>query len=260
MKFDIVIPCHSKDYPVLINCINGIKKHIKNYRNIYLVSATDLQIEGTKFIAERLFDQYIKLDDIREIWKSKNPALQHRSNWIYQQLLKLGAHLIIDDLLENYLCLDSDVLILKPIDFIDTDGNFLYSKAREYHQPYVKTYTKLKKEAPVVNFSFICHHMMFKQVCMVELLADLESLNFKNWVEAILAALDYNENSTFSEWDLYGNWMLKKYPNICINKQRCWGDINFIPNESQKNILMKQYDFVGIHAWMRNPDKIDGWL
>jgi hypothetical protein len=43
--FDVIIPYHEKDGDILPYCIDGLNKNVAGIRNIYVISATEPDIE-----------------------------------------------------------------------------------------------------------------------------------------------------------------------------------------------------------------------
>lgn len=263
-SYDIVIVAHHKDYEILDLCIKSIKKNISAQR-IFVIGTKEIISDSFIFVPEQKFYCYINPLAMKEAWKCHNAGLANRAFWIFQQLLKLGAHLIIPDLLENYLCIDADTIWLKPQTFIDDQGRSLCAisstmcdccKDYKSHMPYAVTYRKLLDEEPVEcsQFSFICHHMLFNKTLLGELLQKIESIHHKAWYNAIFDNCDYNQPSTFSEYEMYGNWLLKYHKSKIVTRSLHWKDINNVLSVSQDSSL----DFVAIH-WFSLNDHIWGY-
>lgn len=249
-KIDFVIPCHKKDFQSLKLVVNGIKDNISRVNKIFVISKDNPEIDNVIHISENLYSSYITKEFIEDVWKFKNPMLSYRAKWIYQQFLKLLSAKIIKDITETYVIVDSDTIFLNDISFDST--KFYYCKAQEYHKPYLNPIKKLLKCEDTIGFSTICHHMMFNKNILNEMIFVIEkNFNFKPFVNCILDILDYNEASCLSEWDLYANYVILKYPKICTNRQLKWKDIPFIPSEFDLNLLKQNYDFVSCHAYMR---------
>ena len=116
-KIDFIIPCHPKDFPSLKLAYNGIKNNLTCCNNIYIISKEDPKLGNTFFIEENQFDTYITKEKIENIWLRKNKKLSNRSNWLYQQFLKLLAAKIIKDLSDSFVIVDSDTIFLREIEF-----------------------------------------------------------------------------------------------------------------------------------------------
>lgn len=257
MQFDIVIPFHEKDYLVFIECVKSVRRFVKGYNRIFVVSN-----KKTKKLVENLgccfFDEnsipFLDLTNLKSKWKNEKTI--NRISWIFQQFLKLSIPLYLTEISENFLCVDSDVIFLREINLYqqaNEENIFPYSKALEYHIPYLYTYEKIMNEKPKAKFSFIAHQMFFNRERLKTLSEYIEKHHFnENWIDVIFNSVDYNENSSLSEWDLYGNWMLKTYPELSKNHQLKWCDINHIPSTEEQKALAIQYDYVAAHAWLRS--------
>jgi hypothetical protein len=247
---DFVIPCHPKDIETVELGVYSIQK-LSCSNNVYLISPEDLKLKGTIQILDREFDSYCSLNIIKEIWKEKNERLSYRSSWIYQQLLKLNTHKIISDLTESYVIVDADTFIISDVDF---DPNiFQYCIASEYHKPYLETYEKIMKRKPNSGFSFIYHHMVFNKKFVQELIDYIEKIHNKKLFDVIVDNINYNEASTFSEWDLYANWMWDNHKDLCVNRQLKYACTNNIPTKKSLDELQikTDIDIMSAHAWIR---------
>ena len=156
-KFDIVIPVGPNDKNIIEKQIEYTKKNIIGYRNIYLICYDpNIKIDNCITINEKIFPFTIET-------VQKFHGKLKRNGWYLQQLLKLYSGLIIPDILERYLVIDSDTFFLKPTSFIK-NNKCLYNFGKEYHKPYFihmfrlhETLQKMDK-----NKSGICHHMIFE--------------------------------------------------------------------------------------------------
>jgi hypothetical protein len=94
-----------------------------------------------------------------------------------------------------------------------------FTMKSEHHVPYFKTINVLFDGAifKLTNKSFIAEHMMVDKDIMMEIIRKIESnrkINGNKFYEKILYAIDDNEiaGSGFSEFETYGNYVLKYYP------------------------------------------------
>lgn len=250
MSIDCLIPVHKKDFLSLKICVNGLKKNIINLNNIFIVSNEDPRIDGTIYISQDRYDQYISLQEITRIYDNTNPLLSYRSGWIYQQLLKLLSAKAIPELTNSYLVVDSDTVFLRPV-YFDPE-KFYYCKANEYHLPYLNTIKKILGVEDTIGFSTICHHMIFNKDILNSMVSDIEN-RFKSssFSDCIMEVIDYNELSSISEWDLYSNYVIKNYPHISEQRQLMWEDISYIPDEKRMYELSKKLDFISCHFYLR---------
>lgn len=250
---DVVIPFHVKDAPILKYGCDSLK-YIMNVENVYIIGNQNPNIEGTVFIHENDIPNLITLEQIKSIWNLKNEKVAHRAGWLYQQFLKLAAPEYISNLHDNFLISDSDIIFVNNPYQNCEENVFPYAKAytNEYHPPYREQYFRLLKEESTAGFSFINHQMVCNVNCLKELKNQIKTLHNKVWHEAIMDTLNYDEQSNFSEYDLYGNWMIKNHNNICSNINMSIVDYYHIPTV---NDLMeckeKNIHIVSAQAWRR---------
>ena len=241
MNYDLIIPCHPKDYVKLHHCANSCLKYLNpKPSNIYVVSPDVFQTSDD--LIKHVFDDDaigVHIQDIKF----------HRKNWIYQQFIKLGQDFTQNDL---YLCVDSDLFFNRPIDLFDGDRPKLFISDRDQrHQPYfdfMKKYQDLDRQ---VNHTFINDFMLFdKNICR-EIVGDLESLlSFCNQ--------NLSDNCLLSEFELYGDYISKHYPEKYgkqNTKTKMFGRHENQPwqqSEIEKYIehmRSANYDLFTMHTW-----------
>ena len=246
---DFVIPCHSKDFPSLKIVIEGIK-NISCIKNIFVVSLENPKLDGVIHISERCWDKYINKQKIAQKFSTYAPNLLRRTKWIYQQFIKLYAYKVIPELTDSYVLLDSDTIFVRDVQF-DPD-KFYYCKAQEYHKPYLKPIKKLLDVEKTIGFSTICHHMIFNKKKMAEMHSFIkDKFNSDSLFDIIISIIDYTEESSISEWDLYSNYMILNHPEMCEHRQLYWANLPFIPNKSQIELFKDHFDFVSCHGFLR---------
>jgi hypothetical protein len=251
MSFDIVIPLGPNEISRFDRQIEYTKKNILGYRNIYIVTCnTNIQINDCIIINEEAFP----FKKFIEQYFSQHNNKSARNGWYFQQLIKLYAGKIIENILENYLVLDADVFFLKPTQFIENNIPFL-SVGEEYHIPYFTHMKKLHESFEKVhNKSGICHHMMYSSEYLNEIFKIVEDKHNKPfWQVFILCVTEHLNHpmqhleSGASEYELYFNYMIKYHPNKIIVRNLSW------KNTSEKSITSTNVcglDYVSICAWM----------
>ena len=225
-QFDIVIAVGPNDVDYVKNQIKCTKKNIIGYRNIYLIPYDPtFAVEGCITVKESDFPF------------SKQTVEQYhgkleRNGWYLQQLLKLYAGIVIPGILDRYLVIDSDTYFIKPTSFITDDNKCLYSHGHNIHGPYFdhmsKLHTSLKRGSWGVDWSGICHHMMFETKYVRELFDLVESDKSPGiyrkvhpngtpmrFYEIFLESVNKEDFtlSGASEYELYFNYMLIYHPD-----------------------------------------------
>lgn len=247
---DFVIPCHPKDFPSLKICVKGIQENISSLNRIFVVSNNDPNIEGVIHIPEENYLPYVQREKIAAKFEMHNQSLLYRTKWVYQQFLKLFSAKVIPELTDSYVMVDSDTIFLRDVPF--DPEKFYYCKAEEYHKPYIQPIKKLFGIEDTIGFSTISHHMIFNKEKLNEMISTVEKrFDSESFFDCVLSILDYNEASCMSEWDLYANYMLLNYPEMCEQRQLVWEDISFIPVKSHLDEFKENFDFVSCHAYRR---------
>jgi len=243
--FDIVIPLGPNDKIVIHKQLEYTKKNIIGYRRIFIISYDDtLQFDGCTTISERIFP--FSMETVSKLHGKNN-----RNGWFLQQLLKLYAGLVIPDILEQYLVVDTDTLFIKPTSFYE-NGKPLYSYGNEYHITYFTHMKSLHDELNKMdkNKSGICHHMVFETKYIKELFAMVEKYhdNTAAFYDIFLNCVTDNNGSGASEYEIYFNFLLSKHPDDVI--------VRYLPNKSVNNLinidsLNKSINYVSCHWYSR---------
>jgi hypothetical protein len=251
MSFDIVIPLGPNEISRFRHQIEFTKKNIIGYRNIYIVTYnTNIQIDDCIIINEEVFPFKTFIKE----YFAKHSGKSNRNGWYFQQLIKLYAGKVIENILENYLVIDADVFFLKPTHFIQ-NGMPIFSVGDEYHIPYFAHMKRLhQKFEKVYAKSGICHHMMFNKNYIDELFKMVEDTHQKPfWQVFILSVLEHlnypdsTVESGASEYELYFNYMIKNHRDKIILRNLTWKNIG---QSSVGSVDTRLFDFVSVCAWM----------
>jgi hypothetical protein len=250
-EFDIVIPIGPNDIKQINEQLNYTKKNIIGYRKIFLISFDpniQLKSEHKDII---IIDETIFPFSINDV--TKFHYKHSRNGWYLQQLLKLYSGLIIPDITEKYLVIDSDTFFLKPTKFIENE-KCLYNLGTEYHIPYFEHMKKLHSSLiKKIDFSGICHHMMFEKTYIRELF-DLVEKNHSNepfWkiFLKIVEKQHYGENiynaSGASEYEIYFNFMMIYHNDKIDVRLLKWTNSNVLIQEKTDN-----YDYISCQWYL----------
>lgn len=239
-NFDIVIPVGPNEITYIHKMIEYTKKNIINYRNIYLVTPNiNLTIIDCITIDEKIYP--FNFNTLKTYLGNTE-----RNGWYLQQLIKLYSGLVIPNILNNYLVIDADTIFLKPTIFF-YDKIPLYNIGTEYHIPYFEHMSRLHPTLiKQINYSGICHHMIFQTHIIKELFTMIENYHHIEPYKAILKCIDKNHisGSGMSEYEIYFNYLLiyhKKKINIRNLK---WANMSSIDNTLD-------FDYISCHWYMR---------
>ena len=221
---DVVIPCIQKDQRTLDLAIAGIKENGKNIRKIYIISPQQLS-DKAMWIDEKIFP-FTKTDIALVMFKGDKKQADNyihnkktRIGWIYQQLIKLYAPLIIPGISQNVLMLDADTIFMNPVEFQAPDGAALFNPGTEYHKPYFEQAERVVPGFKKIfrGYSGIAHHMLFQRPILVDLLQAIRKAcgNLEPWVALVqnISERDFFE-SGLSEYELYFNFAFQQTDQV----------------------------------------------
>ena len=242
--FDIVIPLGPHDMNQINRQLEYTKKNVIGYRNIYIIPYDQaIQFDGCITIPESMFPF--------NIWSVYNfHGKTERGGWYLQQLLKLYAGVVIPDILDRYLVIDSDTIFLKPTKFIQ-DGLCLLNYSNEFWGEYFLFMERLHPSFRKIHEkSGICHHMMFETKYVKEMIQMVEKqhedLHFPGFYDIFLHKVDRNyiRLSGASEYELYFNYMLNYHSDkIVLRKLKFINTNQFDFDQGNPEDL----DYVSIH-------------
>jgi len=239
--FDIVIPLGPNDITIIRKQLQYTKKNIIGYRNIYIISYdNNFYEEGCITICEDLFPFNMKT--IEDLFGKIN-----RNGWYLQQLLKLYAGIVIPNILDKYLVIDSDTFFLKPTIFYK-DGKCLYAYGSEYHIEYFHHMNKLDNELQKQyhDKSGICHHMIFETKYIKEIFDSIEKKHCDTFYNIFLKNVTFEARSGAgaSEYEIYFNYIFKNYPDKIELRKLNWVNTCFLELDSN-------YDYISYHHYSR---------
>ena len=206
------------------------------------------------YVKEDSLVDFKKIKDLI-IRRSNSDSAGKRAGWYIQQFIKLGYSKICKD--DYYLLWDSDTVPVKRVELFDDAGIPYLDCKTEYHKPYFDTISQLfpgyEKQ---VEGSFIAEHMLINKQFMLDMINSIEqntSLEGEDYTEKIINAINPIEldSSGFSEFETYGTYVCKKYPNNY--KIREWKSLRFggfyfggakSLNDEERKWIAKRYDAI----------------
>ena len=199
LAIDIVIPTAYKDIKVLPLCIRGIKECIQNeIKDIYVISDDNEEI---KDICKENSCIFINETELMGFSPSELTKIREdKRGWLYQQLIKLHGGV---GTCENYLVIDSDVVLLRPYRFLDEEGIPTFITIPSTYKQYGDVnfeLTGIKKE---VKQAYIADKMIFNKEIIKEIHDGIEKKNNMPWIDAIVNKYDNKALFGFSEFELY---------------------------------------------------------
>ncbi len=254
---DVVIPAHEKDLDTLNYCIAGIRKNIAGVRRIIVVSKAKYTDKA------EWFDEALFPFSYQEVASLVKVGI----GWHLQQLLKLYSPLVIPNISENVLIVDSDTVFLRKVKFFSPEGLPLYNLSKDqdldqstFHQD---SYANIAKVLPEVaqnlpahykNISGICHHMLFQKLMIEELMRRVEA-NDGSGDPFYKIFLKNSKESSYSvaEYNLYFYFLVALHPGkyqIRILRYKNTADFNL-----WKYRWRMKYHYCSFHSYMRENKK-----
>ena len=195
----VIVPAVEKDAPVLKPCLRSIREMIRqDVVEIWVVSPESAVIreiagaENCKFVPE---------DTVLP-----RPASDLKCRgWVLQQFIKLNvAHFVTTP---DYLVVDADTIFLRPQSFF-RGGKSVLRYADQYELLYNRSLELVFGHPRRFPVSFVTHHMLFNVASIKELLQLIEQRFRRPWWQAILQEVDQGHPISFSEFELYGHFLL----------------------------------------------------
>lgn len=160
-----------------------------------------------------------------------NPS---RKGWYLQQFIKIEALRRLSQHNDALVIWDADAVPLKKIDFFDTEGRprlFISSEGVTdnrgnyfdvIHQPYFQVIEKLLGISRSWDFSFIAQTMPISAQIVQSFFSEIENRAGYVWWKAIIEAVDFSENSGFSEYETLGAYMYGNHPEYLSFQSDAW--------------------------------------
>ena len=252
-NIDIVICVslyHAKYIKVLVN---NIKEYIININKIYLIMPTNIL---EKY---RIYDPIVENVD-ENIFPFNKEYIDNlfkcpeRSGWYLQQLIKLYAGFVIEELLDDYLIIDADVFFLKPIYFYE-DTKYMFTSSDENHEPYFRHMLKLHPSfTKQIKKSGISHHMIFNKKIIKEMFNLVEDFHKKEFWVIFIEMVDEHTKQPINdyesgayEYELYFNYMIQYHRDKILVRNLLWDN-----KKSNYNISTPcNLDYISICSWAK---------
>lgn len=286
MLFDIVISSCKKDEFVLQKAIESIKKYVKGYRRIIVVSNEKLtDADGAEWFDEKRYPFTMK--DMYDYMDKMVPDEKRRRKVSYiNQLIKLYAHKVIPDLLDNILIYDSDIVFIKETCFFEEDkplyGNRIVSL--DPYQQYLNHHLQLHPSFDFgnkleLNIKFkkkgdfcsgICHHIMYNKEIIQEMINLVEKQHNEIFWKFYLKRVDTRDTNHMkhcepANCELYYNYVNLFHPDKIRVRPITWKEEAAVPKKQNNivsnynnrfellktNALSEGHSYIAFHSYNR---------
>lgn len=253
-RYDIIIPVGPKDIGFIPRVVDFVGRCLSGFDVVYIIVNKKyhdrLRRSLKRFEYCRLIDENdlipnLYYNRVRELICKHASPYERMAGWYFQQFLKLGFSRS-QYRKDFYLSWDADTLPLAHIDFFD-DSCVLYNPKNESHANYFETMTRILGFGKLVEESFISESMMFSSKIMNEMLDQIEGFTDcgEDWIERIITACDFSRSpQAFSEFETYGNFCAKFYPNLYKSRHlNSFREAGLIRGRSISEDLLRKMSF-----------------
>lgn len=240
--------------PVAIKDLECVSQTVRSIREFLLHPIVEIVIcaaneDAIKIECISLDVRFVDEKSVQPIDKSEikyNCNGIDRLGWLYQQFLKLSSLECCQA--SHVLVWDSDTELVKPTNF-EFQGRFIIEYSEEIHQPYEDCSLKLIGKNSGYNVGFTCHKILFSKPILTEMLNGIESRHQMPWHEAVMSSLDNYEASSFSEYNLYSNYVIANHSDSV--KIRHWRNFADVKKSNRfRNVLVRRmFSSVSYHSW-----------
>ena len=258
---ELIINSERKDFKNLSEVITNAIANSVNRIEKTSVAVPTTQLEECKEALSGIIDTYaievlsedlFLTDTIRE--KLRN-QFGKRYGWALQQFLTIDR--VLRSKYKGVLQVNSDTILLRPTQWLESEGRQPILVSTEYHLPYYVFLHKLNKEFPVLTDSHITHHMLFQPEIFKEILRKSNVETLEKLIDFTIMNAQINEDSPICiEFELYALGALRYFPEkITLAK---FGNINYPRRANVSSIdfqvelqkLAKKYNSISAHSYL----------
>lgn len=219
---DVVIPIVGKDLRILPLCLEGVYHCVAHpIQQIYIVAPAQDEIvcfceeHGLQFVDEREVFGFGPKELNLQILHADG-SQSNRSGWLFQQLIKLSGRV---GTCQHYLCIDADHVLIRPHVFLTQDNKTVFYMSYEEHQPYYDNIHRLLPDLVLDKLSYVDHKMLFDKLQVERLHQALTQGTGLSWTDVVLKSYDRSSFAGFSEFELYGNFVVDKVQRPWLQKR-----------------------------------------
>lgn len=248
--------CCARDLDTWSVVSKAVVAHIRAER--YLLIVPDAEISAFTAVTHPAYDvvgedRYV--GGIRTAMAERlGPARRHRLGWYIQQFAKIEA--LRQAGAGVALIWDADTLPLRDLTFETESGAVIVYRAVEHHRPYFATIGRLFDLPRAVDFSFIAQCLAMRGEWAAACCAEMAERFGGTWMEAVVAAIDPDENSSFSEYETLGTWMVHRHVSEVEVAEADWfrqgsGLLGPLSAASPQGLarLAEAFDFAAFERW-----------
>lgn len=250
--YDIVVVAHEKDFNNIKFIVEYAAKNL-NFNSIHLIVNEPKSFKDMPLLST-LTTKPVYIHHEENVLKINKSKVAYRPNWIYQMLLKMFQNVTESN---NFLIIEADCIILKPIPFFIDNKTIFYTPVRDQnHPPYFEFNRQILNIDREYNHTFISEFIMYDKKIVKEMLKCAHCNCVEDFVELIYK--NVSENCYPADYELYGNFCYKYYRNNIsiktLNEHWSGRDINQYPSYTDSEIkhlisINQDKDSISFHTW-----------
>lgn len=240
MSVSIYFVATDKDFDILPMAVACARKSVPHFD---LSTCGAIVPDSAIDAAKTLFNgdasiSIISEDSIlnKEILGPIKLVFKGRTNWIYQQLLKIS---LVQNCASDYcLIVDADTLLLSPRNWVDQYSRIGIMPTDEYNPDYFEFLTRLQVIDSPPKSTFIPHHMFYDVGLFRIMLDEIGLSNMPNFINAITTFSNKESASPISiDYDLFGQWISNNRPNNVVKMK--WSNLSLPKRVFHKVVSIK---------------------
>jgi hypothetical protein len=228
-NIEVLFVSTAKDFHVLRSAVKFAIKATSQYNLVeFVVLVPDHEAElcNSLFVdldvsVTVIKESFFVSEEIRENIKDRYGT---RTGWVLQQVLK--NLYVLSSKAPGVLIVDSDTLLLEKRNWLSASGKQILLPTWEYHFPYYRFLHSRQISERWPKFTFVSHHMMMQPSILTEAFNAAGWSSLEDLIETLVAIQKDGEESPFCiEYELYGQYILKKYPHLVVLEK--WSNTSF---------------------------------
>jgi len=215
--------------------IKYLLENIPDRNDIFLVAPN---AEKSVYNINKINDkEMLDFDSVKKYFH-KYFFFEDRIGWYYQQFLKYKVVLKLKD--NDVFIIDGDTILENDI----IQQNLLCYTGKQKYQQYDNFYKILFPEHKLSRLSFITNQMFFKKEYLISLIEEIEKKYNKNWIEAIIYTITNNNNTSFSEYQTYAEYIINNKYKYELKKIKIFRRMDLIEDLTDIGNALNYYDIL----------------
>jgi len=222
----------------------------------YWLIVPDEQVELFRAVTPKIIEIFpesiFTFEFEHKLIECQGKALPDRKGWYLQQLIKLSA-LRTTSAFERVVIWDADTVPLREINLFSETGSCSYYSGGDYHLPYFENIDRLLGLDKARPESFITQNFPILGHQIKAFFEYIERRHSKNWWEAVIESINFDEMSGFSEYEALGTFVSFFEDKAVGEKQSgawSYGSARQVSHHlGPKKAQLAEIDFLAVEDW-----------